>query len=413
VSHVPLVRSLLGGLLLLAAGVHAAPLHGVRAVTVSPDGVHVYAASEFAASVVAFQRSAATGDLTPIQTVLDAPGGPLLDTANSVALSPDGRHLYVAAFAEGAVNVFARDAATGLSTFVEAVVDGVDGLQRAHGAVVSPDGAHVYVAGYEEDAVAVFAREPVSGTLSFVEAVRDGVGGVDGLDGVLRVALSPDGSHLYAAGAVDGAVSVFARAAGTGALTFLQALRTGDAGASGLDGARATLVSADGLHVYVASGGIFVGPAAHAIAAFARDTATGLLTFVGAWENGVDGVQGLVGVYDLALTANGASLYAASFASNAVVAFVRDPATGALAFQQVIFDGPARTGGAHAVATSPDDAHVYVAAFAEPGIAELDHDPATGALAPAGFVASDVCRGFRLRAAGRRRGPSSRPSVGG
>src|SRR5262249_44419567 len=76
----------------------AVRLDGVRAVAVSADGAYVYAAAEFADAIVVFRRSPATGDLVPVQEVRHAPGGPLLDAVDSVALSPDGRHLYAAAF---------------------------------------------------------------------------------------------------------------------------------------------------------------------------------------------------------------------------------------------------------------------------------------------------------------------------
>jgi hypothetical protein len=74
---------------------------------------------------------------------------------------------------------------------------------------LSPDGAHVYAAGWNDDAVAVFARDAGTGALTFIEAQRDGVGGVDGLDGAFSVTLSPDGAHVYAAGQNDNAVVVF------------------------------------------------------------------------------------------------------------------------------------------------------------------------------------------------------------
>src|SRR5262249_58161052 len=152
------------------------------------------------------------------------------------------------------------DPGSGVLTFVEAEVEGregVEGIQSPHGAIVSPDGAHVYVAGFEGDAIAVFARDPGTGALSFVEVEREGVA----LDAVIWLALSPDGAHLYAASARDGAVAAFARHPGTGSLTFVQALRNGVGGVVGLTGARAVLVSPDGRHVYVASGGVPRGPA--------------------------------------------------------------------------------------------------------------------------------------------------------
>src|SRR5262249_54441694 len=151
-------------------------------------------------------------------------------------------------------------------------------------------------------------------------------------------------------------------------LTFLQALRNGDGGVVGLDGARATLVSPDGRHVYVASGGLPRGPAGHALVALARGPATGLLPLLPASGHGGGGVMGLFGVYAIAFAPGGATLYAASFGANSLAVFDRDADTGALDFRQVIFDGPAHLGGAHAVAASPDARHVYVGAFNEPAV---------------------------------------------
>src|SRR5262249_12763435 len=154
----------------------------------------------------------------------------------------------------------------------------------------------------------------------------------------------------------------------TGSLTFVQALRNGVGGVVGLTGARAVLVSPDGRHVYVASGGLPPGPAEHAIPGVARDPPTGRLTLLRTRRAGGDGVMGLFGVYAIAFAPGGATLYAASFGANALAVFGRDANTGVLDFRQVIFDGPADLGGAHAVAASPDGGHVYVAAFNEPAV---------------------------------------------
>jgi 6-phosphogluconolactonase (cycloisomerase 2 family) len=64
--------------------------------------------------------------------------------------------------------------------------------------------------------VAVFSRSSTTGALTFVEVQRDGVGDVDGLDAASSVTVSPDGSHLYAAGRADDALAVFSRDSGTG-----------------------------------------------------------------------------------------------------------------------------------------------------------------------------------------------------
>src|SRR5262249_56156431 len=106
----------------------------------------------FGGGVGVFGGSPGRGDLGRGQEVRHAPGGPLLDAVDSVALSPDGRHLYAAAFVSNALDVFQRDPASGVLTFVEAQVEGregVEGMQSPHGAIVSPDGAHVDVAVFQ------------------------------------------------------------------------------------------------------------------------------------------------------------------------------------------------------------------------------------------------------------------------
>ncbi len=82
---------------------------------------------------------------------------------------------------------------------------GVDGLDEARLVTVSPDGAHVYVAGAGDDAVAVFSRDIATGALGFV-------GSVDGLAGARSVSVSPNGAHVYVASSdsmFDHRVAVF------------------------------------------------------------------------------------------------------------------------------------------------------------------------------------------------------------
>ena len=84
--------------------------------------------------------------------------------------------------------------------FVEAQKDGLGGVQGLDGprsVAVSPDGAHVYVASVHADAVTAFSRDPATGALTFIDVQTDGVGGVDGLDGAVSVTVSPDLSLIH------------------------------------------------------------------------------------------------------------------------------------------------------------------------------------------------------------------------
>ena len=134
-----------------------------------------------------------------------------LDGAFGVAVSPDGKHVYTTGYGDNAVVVLSRNATTGELSFIEMEQDGVgpvDGLHGAHSVAVAPDGLHVYVTGDEDDAVVAFARNATTGELSFVEMEQDGAGGVDGLNGATSVIVSPDGDNVYVTGFGDDAIAV-------------------------------------------------------------------------------------------------------------------------------------------------------------------------------------------------------------
>jgi len=161
----------------------------------------------------------------------------------------------VAGINDDAVAVFSRDGSTGALSFVEVHKDtdpGVDGLNGANSVAVSPDGGHVFVASRHDDAVAIFSRHGSTGELSYVGMVQDGVGDVDGLNGARAVIVSPDGGHVFVASQYDDAMAVFSRDESTGELTFVEAHKDTDAGVDGLNTADGIAVSPDGHHVYVA-----------------------------------------------------------------------------------------------------------------------------------------------------------------
>ena len=71
----------------------------------------------------------------------------------SLAISPDGKNIYVSSFGEHALTVFDRNLGNGQLSYVETHIDDqgpVTGLQGAYGVFVSSDGNHVYVASQDE-----------------------------------------------------------------------------------------------------------------------------------------------------------------------------------------------------------------------------------------------------------------------
>jgi DNA-binding beta-propeller fold protein YncE len=146
----------------------------VTAIAVAPDGRDLYVASPETSSVQVLRLDPGGGAPQPLQclsaTGLDgacqtAPG---LTRVDELAVSPDGAAVYTAG-SRGVVAAFARDAATGrlaeTTCLVDAPPDGgpcqdAAGIRGAEGVAVSPDGRDVYVAGRQSQAVASFRVGP-------------------------------------------------------------------------------------------------------------------------------------------------------------------------------------------------------------------------------------------------------------
>jgi DNA-binding beta-propeller fold protein YncE len=155
------------------------PLSGAFGVAVSPEGKSVYVASQFSDSIAHFVVSGPEGQISydsclansnPMDVCIDVPGTPL-DGAETVALSPDGKSVYVPSFDSGSITQFSRDADSGLIGYVRCLANtnAMDGcidvpaapLRNAVGVAVSPDGKSVYVTSLFSSSISHF-REPVA-----------------------------------------------------------------------------------------------------------------------------------------------------------------------------------------------------------------------------------------------------------
>ena len=334
-------------------------LGGAEAMAISPGDEFVYVAGSNEDAIAIMRRDRTTGSLTFVGTVFDDQGG--VDGLNEVqglAISPDGANLYAVAHTDGAVAVFARDEDTGLLSFLEVKKDGVGGITKLAGAMgvsVSPDGRHVYVASNVNDAVVVFSRNGSTGRLTLVEELSDGAGGITSLDGAEALTVSPDGAHVYVAAEDDDAITVFARNSASGSLTLVEVKQEGGGGMHALDRVQAVAVSADGANLYAASG------LDNAVVVFARNEETGVLSLLEEHRDGA-GLNGLAGAEWVAVSPNGAYVYAVGDMDDSLVVFRRDGGTGRLTYVETHKDGLGGVGGLNdveAVAVTSDSTSVY------------------------------------------------------
>ena len=353
-------------------------LGGVLAAAASPDGRSLYAVSVSDDSVTEFARRP-SGALEPRvctddnDAALDACQNTTngLDGAFSIAISPDGRSVYVAAFDDDAIVRLDRDPDTGALSPQDCVDDDdagqgpdncaqtADGLDGVAAVAVSPDGRSVYAASMNDDALVRFDRDAGTGALTPQGCVDDDDSGADecaqatdGLDGARSIAIGPEGDSVYVASGPDDALTGFSRDPQSGRLAPQGCVDDRDSGpdtcsqtADGLDGARGVVISPDGDSVYVAS------QVDDAVAGFERNPASGALTPTGCVDDDDSGadtcaqsVAGLDGVFSLSVSADGLSLYAAALDDDAVSSFGRDPDDGALTSQGCIDDNDSPDG---------------------------------------------------------------------
>jgi alpha-tubulin suppressor-like RCC1 family protein/DNA-binding beta-propeller fold protein YncE len=330
-------------------------------VAVSPDGKNVYAASGIGSTLAIFARNPSTGALTQL------PGttGCVARTAtprcasaraligpDAVAVSPDGKNVYVGAFRGDATVAFSRNSSTGALTQLPGTrgcISSAPGagcargvaMRNPEGLTVSNDGNNVYVAAPLSNAVDVLARDPATGALT---QATDGTGCLSStpqagcsparaIGGVEVAVVSPNDRTVYTGAAASASIAIFTRASSTGDLTqaagtagCVQRVRVnGCAPGRPLVDPEGLAITPDGAHVYSTD---FAGSALNVFDVV--NPTTGELAqkpapqgcFTTAGLRGCTPVRGgVLGVSSSVVSPDGRYLYAVANVSNSLTAF--------------------------------------------------------------------------------------------
>jgi DNA-binding beta-propeller fold protein YncE len=211
-----------------------------RSLAISPDGSSLYVANETSDTVVRFSVGS-DGTLTFAGCVEDndlpdwgcAAEVPFLDLPLRVAVSPDGGSVYVTngSTENVALNHFSSSLSP-IGCYAEVASMGcsqLEPLQAPDGLAVSPDGKHVYVTSVGRDAIGWFKRAE-SGALSFGGCLSDGEDTTEFTDNCAEdsvanynflnhITFSPNGAHAYVTDETSlGVVYHFSRNGSSGGL---------------------------------------------------------------------------------------------------------------------------------------------------------------------------------------------------
>ncbi|MET0264314.1 MAG: beta-propeller fold lactonase family protein, partial [Duganella sp.] len=239
-----------------------------------------------------------------------------LDAAvTEIVLSADGSSLYTingqlpndGTTNRSVIASFTRNPATGALTFIGAYTGGSAelGLNQPSGMAISGDGRSVYVSNASNGMISIFSRNTSTGVLSYSGVVNQASilanpdsapqGSITGYMGALNdIVIAPDDRYVYVSSSSVGSVAIFARQA-DGSLVYAGVVN-GQPLVAAIS-LRDMAMSADGKALYATTFG------STSILVFARDAASGAL-------RAVDNIKVDNTVNHLAVSADGRSIYA-------------------------------------------------------------------------------------------------------
>jgi 6-phosphogluconolactonase (cycloisomerase 2 family) len=345
-------------------------------LAMSPDGRYVYVCANGDDAVSIFATNPATGSLTYVTMVqtTDTMYWGYAHRPRYMAMSPGGDYLYVAADVVSGTYItdhrllcFRRDHETGLLTLFEDRMKPA-ALDNTIDVMASSDGRNLYLCG-DGNKLSASSFDPYDSRATLLETHTDGLSSVDGLSGVTDSILTSDGKYLYAAGYGDDEISTFERNPTTGRLTYLGVVAESTSPGAQLDGVNSIAISPDDAYVYATSYND------SALNVFARNATDGSLSFVQAHINGLSGVSGLGGAACVRVSADGRRVYVTGKTDDDFVAFDRDCTTGELTVANMTDAGDIN--GATEFVLSRDGRYAYVLAGLDNSLTTVGLDWAT------------------------------------
>ncbi len=221
-------------------------MKGVAGAVPSPEGNQLYAVATISRAIDVLAPAGKEGLVQTGCLMADAPAGlcsssALLQSPSALAISPDGRNVYVADQTEvgGRIDVLSRNAATGQLADVSCVdylpapvkaepgeeeeqeeqkmeaeppdtCERVPGLERVETLAISADGSAVYAFG--KSSAVSFSRDPATGALTETACASNSdprCAGLNDLSEVEGAAVSPDGRDVYVVSAGKHALIAF------------------------------------------------------------------------------------------------------------------------------------------------------------------------------------------------------------
>ncbi|MEI7237632.1 beta-propeller fold lactonase family protein [Pectobacterium brasiliense] len=267
----------------------------VTAAARTTDGLALYVSDDKGA-IALFQRDANSGELTYVRTFAAAEG---VTGISQLQVSAEGNSVYALRADGNAIVWFSRDA-NGELTHKATIASDYDidngNLNNIKGIALSDDGKNLYLINSYSDQLAYFSRDTATGALTYVEALGGDMNNPPYLWAPTSI-LSRGNLLFVTTDPSNGATVIVYQRDDSGKLTPLGHVRdftdaTGNT--VQLSGLEQITVSADGRSIFVANAG--------QIDAFSLDTATGTFTHLA--RVAAEGT-----VSDIALSADARVLY--------------------------------------------------------------------------------------------------------